>query len=213
MANIFRPFAGSVLAAKALEVVNAFAESDSIRESHGPNRSPQIDKIESLFGMTGEPYCAMGAMFCYAKALCFLADWGTETPALQRALDVIDRYYIKPSPSCSAIRNDARARGIWVPRNSPGSSDPHFGPAYQKPGDLILYNFSGKADARGEHVCEHIGIFNRWTANAQNQFLSDVEWNTGGPRNTGAQADGDGCYQRNRTTALIVGTVAIHAVK
>jgi hypothetical protein len=133
--------AGSALALYAAGLVREYIKS-GIYEMNGNDRSPEIDRIESAFGVKGVSYCAMSQAWCYAKALAQLKDIPvTEencVSVVRSLLPELQQHYFRPDPSCGVIMDDAMSRGTWIHR-TPGA-DGHFLEKLQ-PGDLPIFEW------------------------------------------------------------------------
>ena len=183
------------VAEKALVVASGFAKAN-IHEDAGANRNEQIDKMEALFGLQGEPYCAMFVAYCYAKSLYFLKAVDTSPQQLRANLEELKKSYFLPSPSCGVMINDALRRGNYVLVEKVSDMQ-----KAQK-GDILFWDFAkaGKPPAR------HVGIFDR----VEGSQSVTVEGNTSSG-NAGSQNDGGGIYLRHRAInpKLILGFIHI----
>lgn len=184
---------GAAVAKKAASVAIDFARAQ-IRETDGPNRSLQIDKIEHFWGLQGKAYCAMGALYCYAKAYLFLAGLPTTDEYIRAALWMISKRFVVTSARCTLIMENAEARHIW-----------RAGYANIVIGELVLFEFDGDpADA------EHIGIFLSYVHDEKlGLCVKCVEFNTSSGKK-GSQDDGDGVFIRLRPVRLVKGSVSLH---
>ncbi|HEV2448531.1 MAG TPA: hypothetical protein VGS58_21510 [Candidatus Sulfopaludibacter sp.] len=183
---------GRTLAEKALEVALGFAAAGLV--ANGQDRNPEVDKIEALFGLMGEPFCAMGAVFCFAKAYAFLAGEAVDEPTLKVIIGGKLTRYFRPSPSCGAIMTGARKMGIW----RPAGDEPADAIAEMRPGDLVLYCWNGSG------LPEHVGLFRADAGGS----VRTVEFNTS-PGQGGSQVNGHGVFVRTRPARFVVGSVAV----
>lgn len=180
---------GDILAPHALAISQAFAAAPTVA---GPgDRSAQIDKIELLFGLQGEPFCAMGTAYCYLKAIAQLTGRPTDHATLSEILAHELPRYFNPSPSCSAIIASAREHGAWTPYSA-------VSPVL--PGDLVFYNWQGGTTP------QHVGMFIRHTATG----ITACEWNTTDPAHGGNQSNGHGVFVRQRAGHYILGSVRVN---
>ena len=180
---------GAQLAPKALEIAHAFAASH-LHEATGHNDGTEIDKIEHFFDLQGEPYCAMGVAFCYMKAYAFLSGQATDNATLQSILTHDIPRYFDPSPSCGSIMDAAKAKGVWKPFTTAAAIHP---------GDPVLFVFNGGSRP------QHVGIFDH----AQDGDVVCVEFNTGAGA-AGSQADGQGCFVRERSASVVLGSISVN---
>ncbi len=186
---------GDAVAKKAAEVALGFADAQ-IRET-GFNRSLQIDKIEKFWGLQGKAYCAMGAMYCYAKAYLFLAGLPTTDEYIRAALLMISKRFVVTSARCTLIMEDAQRRGNW-----------RVGHLNIERGEFVLFEFDGDASD-----AEHIGIFLEYVQDAVlGLCVRCVEFNTSSGKK-GSQADGDGVFIRIRPVRLVKGSVKMYEEK
>jgi hypothetical protein len=187
MITIKQPI-GIVLAAKALEVGKAFAAS-GLHEATGHNDGEQIQKIEAFFGLEGEPYCAMGLAYCFMKAFAFLTAHPTDEHTLKAILTHNLPHYFDPSPSTGQMMRSAQAKGMWRPFHT--LEEIH-------PGEPVLFDFKGTGQP------QHVGMF----SHAAHGMVVCCEFNTGAGA-AGNQADGQGCYVRERSTQFVLGSIAV----
>jgi hypothetical protein len=188
---------GAVLAARALEICREFAGA-GIRETTGPDRSPEIDRIESLWGLEASAYCAMGAIFCYLKALAFLTGRPTDLTTLHTLLKTELPAYFLPDPQCHVMAEDAVRRNIW-----------ETNVVQCRPGDLVFFNWQGeKSPARVQHV----GLFAGTDAGSD---FHTMEWNTSPPADALAASAGrpavNGCYGKLRSPSVTAGAIRVSA--
>ena len=182
---------GAQLAPKALEFAYGFAAA-GLHEATGHNDGDQIDKIESFFDLKGEPYCAMGIAFCYMKAYAELTGQAMDRPTLRHILDHdLPRYY-NPSPSCGEIVASAKSSGTWQPFTDIDAIHP---------GDLVLFSFHSGDNRHAEHV----GLFDQ----SRGDDVVCVEFNTSSGAG-GSQADGQGCFVRQRHGSVVLGSVHVN---
>ena len=142
--------------------------------------------------MQGEPYCAMGIAFCYMKAFAFLTGQPTDNKTLKSILSNDLPHYFNPSPSCGAIVTFAKQQKIWRPFEDASSI---------LPGDLVLFSFSKSTPRRAQHI----GIFDH----ASKGQVVCVEFNTSAGA-AGSQADGQGCFVRQRNPSSVLGSVRVN---
>jgi hypothetical protein len=175
---------GPQLALKALALNLAFAKA-GLRETDGPNRSPQIDAVEQEFGLIGAAYCVMGQGHVYAKALAFLTGQDTAPATLRHILQHDLTAFVVFDPSCSQMKARNASRKLW-----------RDGILGVQPGDLVFFNWKGGS------APQHVGMFEQMLGGER---FATVEWNTG-PGPAGNQSDGDGVYHRtDRTLRHVVG--------
>lgn len=189
--------AGDVLAVHALQIAEGFA-AVKLREATGHNDGAEIDFIESLFGLKYQPYCAMGAVFCYLKALAYLLGELTAGQTRQEqfaALDYILEHvlpdYFTPSASCGVMIQAAKHRGIWKPISA----------GNPLPGDLTFFNFDSDPS-----TAEHVGL---WVTEIAPGKGETEEFNTSSGQG-GSQADGQGVFERERSERLIIGSIRVN---
>lgn len=157
------------------------------------NDRAQVARFLQLFGLpyaqggAGTPYCASFVSWCAAKALAELKgieiDEAGAVEELQHVLPLMRQGYFLPSPSVTAIAEDAMKRGTWVAKGS--------GEAGPDPGWLICYDFGG---------CDrHIGI----VGSVEAGMLRTVEGNTCSGGHAGMVAE------KQRTWAPVWGFVRL----
>lgn len=169
---------------RALAIAESWA-SAGLHSTDGTDadNGGEIDKIESYFGMHGEPWCAMFASYCYAKAYAEAKNIAT----IEDALNAMSENLFPASASCITLMSDAQVNSRW------------HSIADVQPGDLVLYCWNGRG------VAEHVGLFIK---HIDGQTFTDVEGNT--VRNAEASsADGHGVYVRSRSTTEVLGIVSI----
>ncbi len=140
----------------------------------------EIDKIESLFGMHAQPWCAMFVCYCYAKAIMLL----NKLETLEEGMSYLD-HFIPSSASCETLMDEAKAKGLWMPVSQAA------------PGDMVLYCWNGSGNA------EHVGLFSK---HIDEYTIESVEGNTV----VNAEADSSdshGVYIRNRSNHLVLGVI------
>lgn len=177
-------------AAKVLEVNLAFAQAHVVEET-GHNDGKQIDRLEKVWGLKGEPYCAMGQYWAFAKA--YAQELGldvTEKNAVETLAELRDdiaREYLRFDPRVAVMMTSAMRRGQFRTFNS--ADRVHR----MVPGDLVVFDF-------GEHgsPAYHIGMFARFDGNQMHL----VEWNTSPPKGGEAGPKSNdprgGCFVRHR---------------
>lgn len=171
-------------AAKALAIAKAWADY-GLRSTPGETDTDmggEIDKIENLWQLHDQPWCAMFACYCWAKAIC--EDEEPHFDELRGALQVLGEHFFTPSPSCEAMKLDAQREGRW------------FDVRQARPGDLILYCWDGSG------VAQHVGLFSRALGNG---LYEAVEGNT---TQSGTAMNTHGVYVRTRREGVILGIIA-----
>jgi hypothetical protein len=159
----------------------------------GHNRGEVIDRLEKVWGLSGEPYCAMGQAFNLCVAL--LAEWGqwplpkgVDEAIVMRDLvgGFIGDHYLNFSPAVAEMVKDAVH---WKQFHAFHQESDVRGIS---PGDYVTFNFGTRNRPQN-----HIGQFWKW--DGSHMWL--VEWNTS------AQAEGDkendpkhggGCFVKER---------------
>ncbi len=167
------------IAEGALRIALAYAKA-GVKEEGGNNCGDQVEFFQSLWGgAPGEPWCAYFVSTCFLKA--YLVSNGKPATRESMRSNVGE---VKATLSfggyCPALWRDARCRGLW--RN------PSFTPS---PGDFVLFDFHGQGEPH------HVGIVVEKTPLA----LHTVEGNTS-PDVHGSQADGDGVYEKRRSSHI-----------
>lgn len=180
------PASGFALFQRTIKVAQAEAAAGISRSS---NRSRVTEYLALLgFGFADAggkpvPFCAAGLTWATCRAICDatgIAYTDANRLAVFRGvLGEVGRFF-KPSASCKAILDDARARGTLVSQPMPGY--------------LVLYNWSG-----GSHP-EHVGL----VVGATDTILSTVEFNTSA---AGSQSDGGAVAEKNRNRKYAIGYV------
>jgi hypothetical protein len=197
LARVPGPELAAAFVAKNLAFANAH-----VLEATGRNDGEQIDRLEKVWGMKGEPYCAMGQYYAFAKALFDLN--GIElkptdaAEKLSAARDEVADWYLEFSPSCADMIAAAKKRGQWV------ELGPHT-PSRLAPGDLVLFNFGTHARPH-----RHVGMAVRWDGS----HILTVEWNTvAGPEDKSSDPKGfGGCFVKHRAldAGVVEGTIVWH---
>ncbi len=199
------------VAAKAAEIGVAFAQSGAIRETDGPNRSEQIDKMERVFGLRGVSYCEIGGFFDRFKAICYLVWPGQEIDdiLLRRAKTFHEQHYGPCLTGCTDTIAAYRRLGRWKALDQ-GQKQVWIHTL--QPGDAVIYDFStpGNFD-------RHFETFIKMQTNADGTFFKDdlnrfvmvtVGFNTSADASSGSQSDGQGCYMRHRPiNGTVMGSV------
>lgn len=179
---------GQQLALKALEVNTGFVNAHTT-ENNNDNRSEQIDAIEKQWGLRAEPYCAMGEVHVYAKALAFLSNRQTDFDTLHKIIFGDLKKFFDPSPSCQNMVDAARRRALYIEDISRA-----------KPGDLVFFNFHESAHA------EHVEMV---AAPMQAGVLKTIGWNTKSG-SIGDQREGGGVFARERGRGVILGFLQVN---
>ena len=184
---------GDVLARKALEIDRAFAAAN-VQEATGNNDGDQIDFVESVFGLKHAAYCAMGAVYSYAKAWGYLSgelDGVTDKTKiraiLQRIVENELSPYFDPSPSCGYMVSAARHRALWVPYKQATATQ------NVRSGDLVFFDWTGNGTP------DHVGMW----IEATETGAKTVEWN--------AQKEGvQGVFEMERDAKFLLGTIRVN---
>lgn len=165
----------------------AFAKAHTV-EATGHNDGEQIDRVEKVWGIKGEPYCAMGQYYAFAKAFFDLNMVGLKpADAAERLASVrekIAEWYLEFSPACADMIAAAKRREQWV----------EFGPEFASrmaSGDLVFFNFGPHSKPH-----RHVGMVVRWDGS----HIVTVEWNTvAGPEDESSDPKGfGGCFVKHR---------------
>lgn len=144
-----------------------FADACTV-EDKGNNRSDMIDKVESVWGLKGLPYCAMGQFYSFAKAYLTVnnIDYTADNivAKMKKYRDDINKLVFF-SPACQDMINVALGRGTFVPvRNT-------YDLNKMVAGDYVFFNFG--TETKHEN---HIGQF----LELSGESMITVEWNTSG---------------------------------
>lgn len=161
--------------------MNAFEVSQKylalpVRETHGKNRSPEIDRFNKFCKVPlGSPYCASGISYCFYEALQIVPQHlrtGTLFPY---------------SASSQSIKNSFKKNG-WYSVN---------------PQDLLKWNGAlfGWTNPAPNSAHGHIGMVIGRLTDKQGKVVAiqTLEFNTSPI--TGSR-DGDGCYSLKRTVPV-----------
>lgn len=147
------------VAEKAAQVGEEVCGTGVLRETDGPNRSGQIDKIEAFWGVVGQSYCAMTFFWLRFKALGFLLGIPVDDAAIARMKRLHEQEIGPCSPSCAQIVADYHARGQWLEVRPEGKRQGTAAAlaafrAQIRAGDAVIFDWG-----KGEH---HIEMFLRW---------------------------------------------------
>ena len=195
--HVATPAPADALFSRAV-LASAGAEADA-HVNRDDNRA-RVTEYLNLLGLNfadarGVPYryCAAGLTWAVCRAYCdensIAYTDATRAVMLRSVLGDIGKYYFKPSASCQAILDDARARHTFAPV----SESP-------KSGYLVLYNWSG-----GQHA-EHIGL----VESVSGATLHTIEFNTkaiDGPN----QGNGGAVSRKQRPLKFVVGYVRTYS--
>lgn len=164
---------------KAVDIAAAWA---GLRSTDGTDadRGGEIDKIEALWGLHGDPWCAMFACYCTAKALMFTENLTTLEDGMQLLASSLCE-----SASCEDLMQQAKQRGAFHAIED------------AEEGDMVLYCWNGSGRA------EHVGLFLRHIDAAT---IEDIEGNT---TRDGSPSDSHGVYVRTRGTECVLGAVGL----
>jgi hypothetical protein len=180
---------GSELRMKTLCIAMAYSGAGLV--SDRDDRGAEVDKIERLFDIRGDAWCAVFVLWCAIKAIAYAEIEGKGIPnddAWKTSRNVLAQD-ILPSPSCKAIVADAKKRGVWTA----GAHD-------LNPGDWVFYCWDGSGEA------QHVGIVTMFTATG---LVQAVEGNTANPHGGQNPEDGRGVYLKTRPRNLIIGRARV----
>lgn len=163
-------------------------------EATGDNDGEMIDKIEEVWGLKGEPYCAMGQYYVFAKTLAM--DCGVDlTPktivkTLAGMKSYIKTNYLTFHPAVAEMVKAATSRHQY--KMFARDTDAHG----LLPGDYLCFNWAKKGAAPQRHIAM---VVSRWNGS----YIETVEWNTA-PDNASALETNDpkrggGCFIRHRS--------------
>lgn len=157
----------SALADKSLELGVAFANAGTI-EADNNNRGFQIDRIESVWGLRGLSYCAMGLFWDFAKAYAVLTgvDFDEDSaPHVFAGLrhDIAERYCTF-SPSVQEMIDAAGADKIWRPISHGIGNIMH--------GEFLCYDWNRGHGTAEHHIEQVISVNGTWA--------KTMGWNTSG---------------------------------
>lgn len=191
---------GYQLAAVTTAANIEFAKSGTVIEVTGKNDGPQIDKVEKVWGLNGEPYCAMGQYWVFAKKLADLCniEYNNDPKSPKYCVKVfaamrqfIRQEYLLFHPACAYMINAAMKRGQW--RVFDDESD------MQKlvQGDYIFYDWNWDDDDHPQRHVEQVVM-------VDGRHIVTVGWNTradsGDPgKETNDPAGGGGCFVKHRS--------------
>lgn len=197
------------LAAECVKLNMEFAKSGTVIEMSGKNDGPQIDKIEQVWGLKGEPYCAMGQYWVFAKTLATLCNvpFNNDAKSPEYCVKVfagmrgfIRDNYLLFHPACVYMINSAMKNKTW--HNFEVNEDANK----LIKGDYIFYDF-GKDDDKPQRHVEQV-------VSNDGHVITTVGWNTRPDKNdpsgeTNDPAGGGGCFLKNRhaNSHAIVGYV------
>lgn len=180
------------LAIKFVERNLAFARAHIV-EATGHNDGPFIDKLESVWGMKGEPYCGMGQYYSFGKTLldmCGVAYGEADiVDKLRAARGFVAAEYLEFYPLVAAMVAAAKKRGQHRRLDSPHAI---------YPGALVFFNFGTKAKPQN-----HVAMATRYNSS----HLWTVEWNTtpGPGAETNDPGRAGGCFWRERELDHVTG--------
>lgn len=158
------------------EVLVTARKYSYVRESKGPNRSPEIDKFHDYVGLPyGNPWCLMYVTYCWKETL--------------------EPYGLKPH---------TRMARVATFLNHAMKHKYHYKVMYSKgvllgaekiePGDMAIW-IKGVNKKPGDDFNGHIGFVIK---QVRPDWVKTIEGNTGPPKGTGDQREGDGVYERDR---------------
>lgn len=164
-----------------------FADSGTIIEVTGNNDGPELDRIESVWGLRNEPYCAMGAYWAFAKTYAVkngISFTDDNAPVVFAALrNRIAAEWLHFDPLVANMKRLNQVSGNW--REYQQESDVHR----MVHGDYVLFSFP---------TGHHIGQFDKF--DGENMWL--VEWNSTAAHAVGGNSNdpgnGGGCYYKSR---------------
>lgn len=176
----------------------AFARAGITETGH--DTGPEINRIEQVWGLEAEPFCAMGQYYNFVKEYMIQANMQITADNIvhfAKALrPVITTYYLTFDPSCGTMMEAAHQRGQW--REFMSDSDV----TRIHPGDYIIYDWH----KNGDNPERHIGQFVMYDG----RQMHTVEWNTSNAGAEGNNDPGGGCYEKQRDPDpnVILGTIA-----
>lgn len=186
----------------AFSLKNQEFAAAGIREKTGHNDGPEIDKVEAVWGMKGEPYCAMGQYYAFAKAYVELKGIkltpGTIVKILRDHKAEIAQRFQKFSPLVSDMFKAAKVEHTWREFEQPSDM------TKIADSDLVCFNFGSESKPQN-----HIGMFVRHDTS----HLWLVEWNTSSVGSEGGNDPGgvsSGCFLKHREPDPSVITGWIH---
>lgn len=178
------------MATEVFKTNKAFADSGTVREATGRNDGWMLDRVAQIWGLQGQgqPYCAMGAYWAFAKTYCIVNNIPfTEENAphvFASVRDEIAKEWLKFDPAVVNMQHAAMVHGAWRPFNE--LSDLRR----LRHGDYILFKFP---------TGHHIGQFDK----VEDGKVWLVEWNTTAAGAVGGNSNdpgaGGGCYYKSRT--------------
>jgi len=148
-----------------------------VRETDGPNRSPEIDKFHDYAGLPyGNPWCLMFVNYVQKEVLAPLDPY-TRTARVSKLYQyaLSHKYQYKIKTANSLI----------------------YGTSIVEPGDIIIF-IKGINNTPQDNFNGHTGFVIEQTSLTE---LKTIEGNTG-PGSKGSQRDGDGVYERKRIIKL-----------
>ncbi len=154
------------MAVKSVEQNIAFAKA-GIYEATGHNDGDFINKVEKVWGMQGEPYCAMGQYYNFAKTLLVLNGvYITAANLVEHEKQIkgfVEEHYLLFDPLVANMIHAAKDRGQWNPFTVSHDA------AKIGRGDFICFNFGSKS-----HPQNHIEQFDKWDTS----HIYTIGWNT-----------------------------------
>lgn len=167
------------------EVVKKAKEFQFVRETNGPNRSPEIDKFHDYAGLPyGNPWCLMYVNYMYHLTL---SPYGFEPYTKTARVSYLYKYALKHKYLYQVKFDKALA----------------YGAQEAEPGDMVIWlkNYNENIIVNDANPSGHVGLI---IEEIEPGKFRTIEGNTSSG-DSGSQRDGDGVFVRIRTINLTAG--------